>query len=67
MLAIFETNFCPDTFSHAFATLLSLINNEQDEKCIHEFWACFEGHLHNILINGQYPPNSSGHALLAGT
>ncbi len=48
MLAILEANFCPDTFSHAFATLLSLITNKQDEECIYEFRARFEGHLNNI-------------------
>jgi hypothetical protein len=48
MLDILEANFCPNSFSHAFATLLSLITNKQDEECIHEFWACFEGHLHDI-------------------
>jgi hypothetical protein len=48
MLAILEAHLCPDTFSHAFATLISLITNKQDEECIHEFQACFEGHLDDI-------------------
>jgi hypothetical protein len=48
MLAILEANLCPNTFSNAFATLLSHITNKQDEECIHEFQACFEGHLNNI-------------------
>jgi hypothetical protein len=48
MLAALETNFKPATFSHAFATLLSLVNNKQAEEGIHEFLACFEGHLHNM-------------------
>ena len=48
MLAALEANFKPATFSHAFAKLLSLINNIQAEEGIHEFRACFEGHLHNI-------------------
>ncbi len=42
MLAALEANFKPATFSHAFATLLSLIDNKQAEEGIHEFWACFE-------------------------
>jgi hypothetical protein len=42
--------FCPSTFSRAFATLLSLVNSKQDEKCIDEFRDCFEGHLHNISL-----------------
>ena len=48
MLAVFEANFCPDTFPHAFAKFFSLLNDKQDEECIHEFQACCEGHLHNI-------------------
>jgi hypothetical protein len=48
MLAILEANFCPNPFSHAFATFLSLVHDMQDEESIHEFRACFEGHLHNI-------------------
>jgi hypothetical protein len=64
MLAVLEANFCPNTFSHASATLLSLITNKQDEECIHEFRARFEGHLHNI---SWFMPHSSSHALLAGT
>jgi hypothetical protein len=51
MLAILEAIFCPGTFSHAFATLLSLVTNKQDEECIHEFRACFEGHLHNVSLS----------------
>ena len=48
MLAAFEANFKHATFSHSFATLLSLVNNKQAEEGIHEFRACFEGHLHNM-------------------
>ena len=48
MLAVLEANFKHDTFSHAFSTLLSLVNDKQDEECIHIFWARFEGHLPNI-------------------
>jgi hypothetical protein len=48
MLAIPEANFCPNTFSCAFATFLSLVHDKQDEESIHEYRACFEGHLHNI-------------------
>ncbi len=48
MLAAHEANFKPATFSHAFATLLSLVNDKQAEEGIHEFRACFEGHLHNM-------------------
>jgi hypothetical protein len=48
VLAVLEGNFRPDTFSHTFATLFSLTINKQDEECIHEFWACVEGHLHNF-------------------
>jgi hypothetical protein len=67
MIAVLDTNFCPDTFSNAFVALLSLINNKQDEECIHQFWARFEGHLHNISWSMvSIPPNSSGHALLTG-
>ena len=43
-----EANFKPATFSHTFATLLSLVNNTQSEEEIHEFRACFEGHLHDV-------------------
>ncbi len=38
MLVALKANFKPATFSHAFATLLSLINNMQAEEGIHEFW-----------------------------
>ncbi len=48
MLAALEANFKPATFSHAFATLLSLVNDMQAEEGIHEFRACFEGRLHNM-------------------
>ena len=48
MLAAFEANFKHATFSHSFATLLSLVNNKQADEGIHEFRACFEGHLHNM-------------------
>jgi hypothetical protein len=48
MLAILEANFCPNTFSRAFATFLSLVHDKQDEEIIHEFRACFVGHLHDI-------------------
>jgi hypothetical protein len=48
MLAALEENFKPATFSRAFATLLSLINDMQAEEGIHEFRARFEGHLHNM-------------------
>jgi hypothetical protein len=44
MLAILEANFKPNTFSHAFATLLSPLNNKQDEECIHVFRACLGVH-----------------------
>jgi hypothetical protein len=48
MVAALEANFKPVTFSHTFSTLLSLINNKQSEEGIHEFRACFEGHLHDM-------------------
>ena len=48
MLATLEENFKPDAFSHTFATLISLINNKQSEEGVHEFWARFEGHLHDM-------------------
>ena len=48
MLAVLEANFKPDIFFHAFATLLSLINDKQDEESVHVFWAHFEGHLQDI-------------------
>jgi hypothetical protein len=48
MLAALEANFKPTTFSHAFAALLSLVNDKQTEEGIHEFRACFEGHLHDM-------------------
>jgi hypothetical protein len=48
MLAALEANFKPATFSHAFATLLSLVNDILAEEGIHEFWAHFEGHLHDM-------------------
>jgi hypothetical protein len=48
MLAALEANFKPATFSHAFPTLLSLVNDKQAEEGIHEFRACFEGHLHDM-------------------
>jgi hypothetical protein len=48
MLAILEANFCPNTFSRAFATFLSLVHDKQNEESIHEFRAHFEGHLHDI-------------------
>jgi hypothetical protein len=47
-LAALEANFKPATFSHTFITLLSLVNDKQAEEGIHEFWARFEGHLHNM-------------------
>jgi hypothetical protein len=47
-LATLKANFKPATFSHTFATLLSHINDKQSEEGIHEFWARFEGHLHNM-------------------
>ena len=46
MLASLEAIFKPATFSHTFAALRSLVNNKQAEEGIHEFRACFEGHLH---------------------
>ena len=48
MLAALEANFKPATFSHTFAVLLFLINSKQSEEGIHEFWVCFEGHLHDM-------------------
>ena len=48
ILAALEANFKPDTFSHAFATLLSLVNCKQDEEDINVFRAHYEGHLHNM-------------------
>jgi hypothetical protein len=48
MLAALEANFKPATFSHAFATLLSLVNDIQAEEGIYEFRARFEGHLHDM-------------------
>jgi hypothetical protein len=48
MLAALEENFKPATFSHAFPTLLSLVNDKQAEEGIHEFRARFEGHLHDM-------------------
>ena len=48
MLAALKTNFKPATFFHAFAALISLINNIQAEDGIHEFRARFEGHLHDM-------------------
>ncbi len=48
MLATLEANFKPATFSHSFAALLSLINDKQSEEGIHEFWARFEDHLHDM-------------------
>ncbi len=48
MLASLEANFKPATFSHTFATLLSLVNDKQAEEGIHEFRARFEGHLHDM-------------------
>jgi hypothetical protein len=48
MLAALEANFKPATFSHAFTTLLSLVIDKQAEEEIHEFRACFEGHLHDM-------------------
>ena len=36
MLATLDANFKPDTFSHAFVTLLSLVNDKQDEEGIHD-------------------------------
>jgi hypothetical protein len=48
MLASLEANFKPATFSHTFATLLSLVNDKQAEEGIHEFQAHFEGHLHDM-------------------
>ena len=48
MLAALEANFKPATFSHTFATLLSLIKDKQSEEGIHEFQACFECHLRDM-------------------
>jgi hypothetical protein len=48
MLASIEANFKPATFFHAFATLLSLVNEDQAEEGIHESRARFEGHLHDM-------------------
>ncbi len=48
MSAALEANFKPATFSHAFTTLFSLINDQQAKEGIHEFRACFEGHLHDM-------------------
>jgi hypothetical protein len=48
MLAALEANFKPGTFSHAFAILLSLVNDMQAEEGIHEFQARFDGHLHDM-------------------
>jgi hypothetical protein len=48
MLASLEANFKPATISHPFTTLRSLVNNKQAEERIHEFRACFEGHLHDM-------------------
>ena len=48
MLAALEAKFKPATFSHAFVTFLSLVNNNHAEEGIHEFRARFEGHLHDI-------------------
>jgi hypothetical protein len=48
MLASLGANFKPATFSHTFATLLSLVNNDQADEGIHEFRARFEGHLHDM-------------------
>jgi hypothetical protein len=48
MLASLEANFKPAMFSHTFTTLLSIINDNQAEEGIHEFWAHFEGHLHDM-------------------
>ncbi len=48
MLATLQGNFKPESFSCAFATLLSLANDKQDEEDIHAFRARFEGHLHNM-------------------
>ena len=48
MLAVLEANLCPITFSAAFATLLSLVNDKQDEECINEFWALFESNKNTI-------------------
>jgi hypothetical protein len=48
MLASLEANLKPATFSHTFATLLSLVNDKQADEGIHEFRARFEGHLHDM-------------------
>jgi len=57
MLATLEANFKPATFSHSFAALLSLINDKQSEEGIHEFWARFEGHLHDMSLSAvSIPP-----------
>jgi hypothetical protein len=48
MLATLEANFKPATFSQTLAALLSLVNDKQSEEGIHEFRACFEGHLHDM-------------------
>jgi hypothetical protein len=70
MLAILQANFCPDTFSHAFTTLLSFVTNKQDKECIRGFWAHFEGHLQNISWSiVSIPPffkpcSSCGHFIL---
>ncbi len=48
MLATLDANFKPATFSRAFTTLLSLVNDKQAEEGIHEFRARFDGHLHDM-------------------
>ena len=70
MLAALETNLKPDTFSHTFATLLSLVIDKQAEEGMHEFPACFWGHLHNMSRSSSEslpffrPCSSYGHFIL---
>ncbi len=61
-----------DTFSNAgegFTTLLPLIKDVQSEmECIHELWVCFQGSsAQYLLVDDQYPPDSSDYAFLADT
>ena len=48
MLASLEAEFKPATFSHTFTAFISLVNDKQAEEGLHEFWARFEGHLHDM-------------------
>ena len=57
MLAAQEANFKPASFSHTFATLLSLINDKQAEVGIHKFRARFEDHLYDMSrLTVRIPP-----------